>query len=43
MVSAGLVPQTIVDDYVAEFWQQVFPDLVLNPRRGRPHRRLDRR
>jgi membrane-bound lytic murein transglycosylase MltF len=31
MVSAGLVPQTIVDDYVAEFWQQVFPNLVLNP------------
>jgi membrane-bound lytic murein transglycosylase MltF len=30
MVSAGLVPQTIVDDYVAEFWQQVFPGLVLN-------------
>jgi membrane-bound lytic murein transglycosylase MltF len=30
MVNAGLVPQTIVDDYVAEFWQQIFPDLVLN-------------
>jgi membrane-bound lytic murein transglycosylase MltF len=30
MVNAGLVPLTIVDDYVAEFWQQVFPDIVLN-------------
>lgn len=30
MVNAGLVQQTIVDDYVAEFWQQVFPGLVLN-------------
>jgi membrane-bound lytic murein transglycosylase MltF len=30
MVNAGLVPMTIVDDYVAEFWQQVFPNIVLN-------------
>jgi membrane-bound lytic murein transglycosylase MltF len=30
MVNAGLVPMTLVDDYVAEFWQQVFPDLVVN-------------
>ena len=30
MVSAGMVPQTIVDDYVAEFWQKIFPGLVLN-------------
>jgi membrane-bound lytic murein transglycosylase MltF len=30
MVSAGLVQQTLVDDHVAEFWQQVFPGLVLN-------------
>ncbi len=30
MVAAGLVPQTIVDDYVAEFWQPVFPGLVVN-------------
>jgi membrane-bound lytic murein transglycosylase MltF len=30
MVSAGLVPMTIVDDYIAEFWHQVFPGLVLN-------------
>jgi membrane-bound lytic murein transglycosylase MltF len=31
MVSAGLVPATLVEDHIAEFWQQVFPDLVLNP------------
>jgi membrane-bound lytic murein transglycosylase MltF len=31
MVNAGLVPMTIVDDYVAEFWKGVFPDIVLNP------------
>jgi membrane-bound lytic murein transglycosylase MltF len=30
MVNAGLVPMTMIDDYVAEFWQQVFPNLVLN-------------
>ncbi len=30
MVSAGLVPMTLADDYIAEFWQQVFPDVVLN-------------
>jgi len=30
MVSAGLVPATIADDYIAEFWQQVFPGIVLN-------------
>jgi membrane-bound lytic murein transglycosylase MltF len=29
-VSAGLVQVTLVEDYIAEFWQQVFPDLVLN-------------
>jgi membrane-bound lytic murein transglycosylase MltF len=31
MVSAGLVPTTLVEDHIAEFWQQVFPDLVLSP------------
>jgi membrane-bound lytic murein transglycosylase MltF len=31
MVNAGLVQATLVEDYVAGFWQQVFPDLVLNP------------
>jgi membrane-bound lytic murein transglycosylase MltF len=30
MVAAGLVPMTLTDDHVAEFWQQVFPGLVLN-------------
>jgi membrane-bound lytic murein transglycosylase MltF len=30
MVAAGMVPITLADDYVAEFWQQVFPGLVLN-------------
>ncbi len=30
MVNAGLVKATIADDYVAGFWQQVFPKVVLN-------------
>jgi membrane-bound lytic murein transglycosylase MltF len=30
MVNAGLVPMTMVDDYVGEFWKQVFPKLVLS-------------
>jgi membrane-bound lytic murein transglycosylase MltF len=30
MVNAGLVPMTLADDYVAEFWKQVFPGIVLN-------------
>jgi membrane-bound lytic murein transglycosylase MltF len=30
MVNAGLVPATFVDDYVADFWQKVFPGLVVN-------------
>jgi membrane-bound lytic murein transglycosylase MltF len=30
MVNAGLAPMTMVDDYLAQFWQQVFPNLVLN-------------
>jgi membrane-bound lytic murein transglycosylase MltF len=30
MVNAGLVPMTMVDDYQADFWQKVFPNLVLN-------------
>jgi membrane-bound lytic murein transglycosylase MltF len=30
MVNAGLVPATIVDDYIAEFWKQIFPGIVLN-------------
>jgi membrane-bound lytic murein transglycosylase MltF len=31
MVAAGLVPMTLVDNQVAEFWQQIFPELVLHP------------
>ena len=31
MVNAGLVDMTIVDDFVAEFWHQVFPNLTLHP------------
>ena len=30
MVNAGLVKTTIAFDYIAEFWQQVFPKIVLN-------------
>jgi membrane-bound lytic murein transglycosylase MltF len=30
MVNAGLVPRTIALDFLAEFWKQVFPGLVLN-------------
>jgi membrane-bound lytic murein transglycosylase MltF len=30
MVNAGLAPMTMVDDYVAQFWKQVFPKLVLS-------------
>jgi membrane-bound lytic murein transglycosylase MltF len=30
MVNAGLVDATIVDDFVAEFWHQVFPSLQLH-------------
>jgi membrane-bound lytic murein transglycosylase MltF len=31
MVNAGLVDVTVVDDFVGEFWRQVFPDLQLHP------------
>ena len=27
MVNAGLIEITVLDDFVAEFWQQVFPDI----------------
>jgi membrane-bound lytic murein transglycosylase MltF len=30
MVNAGLVETTIVDDFVAEFWHQIFPDVVIH-------------
>jgi membrane-bound lytic murein transglycosylase MltF len=31
MVNAGLTEITVVDDYMAQFWQQVFPNLQLHP------------
>ena len=31
MVAAGLVPMTLVEDHIAEFWKQIFPELVLHP------------
>lgn len=31
MVNAGLVKTIVVDSYIASFWKQVFPDLVLHP------------
>ena len=30
MVNAKLVKAIVVDDYLAEYWKQVFPDIVLN-------------
>ena len=30
MVNAGLIPAIVVDDYLAEYWKQVFPDLNLH-------------
>ena len=30
MVNAGLMEITVVDDFVAEFWQQVFPNVRLH-------------
>ncbi|HEY7172702.1 MAG TPA: lytic transglycosylase F, partial [Vicinamibacterales bacterium] len=30
MVNAGMVPVSIMDDYVATFWKQIFPEVVLN-------------
>jgi membrane-bound lytic murein transglycosylase MltF len=30
MVNAGLLPAIIVDDYLARFWKQIFPDLTLH-------------
>jgi membrane-bound lytic murein transglycosylase MltF len=31
MVNAGLVDATIVDDFVAEFWKQVLPNIKIHP------------
>jgi membrane-bound lytic murein transglycosylase MltF len=30
MVNAGLVETTIAFDYIAEFWKQIFPNIVIN-------------
>ena len=30
MVNAGLAPITVVDDYLAEFWRQVFTDITVH-------------
>jgi membrane-bound lytic murein transglycosylase MltF len=30
MVNAGLVPATVVDDYLAQFWKQAFPNLQVH-------------
>ena len=32
MVNAGLVPATVVDDFRAKFWKQIFPNIQLNER-----------
>jgi membrane-bound lytic murein transglycosylase MltF len=29
MVNAGLIPMTVLDDYKAEFWETVFPEIVV--------------
>jgi membrane-bound lytic murein transglycosylase MltF len=31
MVNAGLLKTTVVDDFIAEFWKQVLPNLTLHP------------
>ena len=30
MVNAGLAPITVVDDYLAEFWNKVFPNIKVH-------------
>jgi len=30
MVNAGLIPATVVDNYLANFWKQVFPDISVH-------------
>lgn len=30
MVNAGLIPITVVDNYLAQFWKQVFPNLAVH-------------
>src|SRR4029079_17579079 len=30
MVNAGLIPAVVVDNYLADYWKQVFRDLTIN-------------
>ncbi len=30
MVNAGLIPAAVVDDYLAEFWRKVFPNIIVH-------------
>jgi membrane-bound lytic murein transglycosylase MltF len=30
MVNAGLIPATVVDDYLADYWKQLFPDMTVH-------------
>jgi membrane-bound lytic murein transglycosylase MltF len=30
MINAGLIPRTLVDSYLADFWSQVFPDITVH-------------
>jgi membrane-bound lytic murein transglycosylase MltF len=30
MVNAGLIPATVVDDYYADFWKKMFPDMIVH-------------
>ncbi len=39
MVNAGLVPITITDDFLADFWRQVFTSINVHDDVTRPHRR----
>lgn len=32
MVNAGLIPATVVDDYLAGFWSRIFKDIRLHPK-----------
>jgi membrane-bound lytic murein transglycosylase MltF len=31
MVNAGLIPAIVVDDFLADYWKQVFTDMVVHP------------
>ena len=40
MVNAGLIRTIVVDNYLAEFWKQVFPDITVHGSGGAENRRL---